>query len=158
MGWTNLSSSEFQNLGLFPLLLCSWPQETKWLLWFSGWFLCWGQNDAITTICFCGTIICTNAFLMIHRQVQLVGTRMYALNGFLVMYSPEIRLKLSSSFSRCHQCNCQTGTTSSACFPEPELNWRFASKNLWLQPPVAIFWHSAWPKVPRIYSLEIRSP
>lgn len=65
---------------------------------------------------------------MIHRQLLLVGTRMFALNGFLVMYSLEIKLKVSSSFSRCHPCNCQTGTTSSACFPEPELNWRFASK------------------------------
>lgn len=77
----------------------------------------------------CGSI---NASLMIHRQLRLVGTRMYALNGFLVMYSLGIKLKLSSSFSRCHWCNCQTGTTPSACLPEPELNWRFASKRLWL--------------------------
>lgn len=80
----------------------------------------------------CGSIVCTNASLMIHRQLRLVGTRMYALNGFLVMYSLGIKLKLSSSFSRCHWCNCQTGTTPSACLPEPELNWRFASKKLWL--------------------------
>lgn len=98
----------------------------------------------------CGSTICTNTSLMIHRRSELVGTRMYALNGFLVMYSREIKLKLSSSFSRCHWCNCQAGTTPSACLPEPEWNWRFASQKLWRTFSITssdFFWHSALHKI-----------